>query len=205
MESHLIGSLHISLELEELDKCFESYLGSALNKVSMNKSQHKLQYHLFFQDLAKPVLSLILLLGMALPGFAQTRTTSVNRNIERPNLKFQVTRQAGQCPTTVGLWSILLPLEGGADHIAVADTIRFAGSARVARTNRQFVEYEAPLKPEFVSCVGQASSTNFRAYRFQFRSGKVYFQVNPSFAGSSAIVSQQVVTGRPYVLWQARD
>lgn len=160
-----------------------------------------------FSRFIKPVATLTL--GISLVLFAVStiaQSNSSNRNIEQPNLQFNVDRRSGKCPSKIGLWSVLLPLEGGADHIAVADTLRFAGIARVVRSTSQFVEYEAPLKLEFASCVGQASSPEFRAYRFEFQRRKLYFQVNPAFSDAQIkIVSKQVVSGRPYVLWQARE
>lgn len=143
-------------------------------------------------------------ISLLIPTLAQS--TPSNRNYEQPNLSFKVDRRSGNCPKTVNLWSLLLPLEGGADHIAVADTLRFANTARVTRSNSRFVEYEAPLKREFASCVGRASSSEFRAYQFQFHNRRVYFQVNPAIANSkTAIVARRVASGRPYVFWQARE
>ena len=120
---------------------------------------------------------------------------------EQPNLSFAVDRQSGTCPTSIGAWEMLLPLEGGADHIVVAD-IR---PAQVTASTERSVIYAAPLPTNFATCVGQATSPQVAAYRFEFRDGQVFFQIEPSAQVSATVVSRELVSGRPWVYWRAEE
>ncbi len=120
---------------------------------------------------------------------------------EHPNLRFQVQQQSGNCPSSIGIWEILLPLEGGADHIVVAD-IR---PAQIAASTPRSVTYAAPLPAEFASCVGQAIAPGIAAYRFDLRQGQVFFQVAPQVQVGVTILSKQLASGRPYVFWRAES
>lgn len=135
------------------------------------------------------------------PSIPTALPTLPNVTPEQPNLRFQVERQSGNCPTSVGVWEILLPLEEGADHIVVAD-IR---PARTAASTARSVTYVAPLADEYGSCVGQAIAPELAAYRFEFRKGQVYFQINPSAQVVTTIVSAQLASGRPDVFWRAEE
>ncbi|MBD2184390.1 hypothetical protein H6S82_11315 [Planktothrix sp. FACHB-1355] len=42
-----------------------------------------------------------------------------------PNQRLNVQRQWGTCPSAVGLWTVLVPYEGGADLTVVVDTRSF--------------------------------------------------------------------------------
>ncbi|MBE9127896.1 MULTISPECIES: hypothetical protein [unclassified Coleofasciculus] len=131
--------------------------------------------------------------------FAQTQ--------RQPNVQFNVQRQAGTCPQTVGLWIFAQGYEGGADHTVVADTQAIASApAKLIASEPKRVEYEAPLNSEYVSCVGQAKSEQLRAYTFQFRDGKVYFQMDVSWAdGYQEIMYKGVSAFRPYIHWRAEE
>jgi hypothetical protein len=127
-------------------------------------------------------------------------------NPEQPNVKMNVERVSGSCPTSVGIWTILLPLEGGADHIVVADTNRIAGAAKISKSSQKLLEYQATLSQKFASCVGKASSPKYSVYSFVFQNGQVTFRVNLGQGNvNKKVVSQQLATGRPYVYWQARE
>jgi hypothetical protein len=130
-------------------------------------------------------------------------TPGLTQSLEQPNVRLQVERKSGKCPNNVGLWWLLLPLEGGADHIVVVNTTPFANSAKVSQSTKRLVEYEAPLLSQYASCRGTA---NMNMYSFQFRNGKVYFRVNlvPG-DGYREIIHKHLATGRPYVFWKAAE
>ncbi|MBD1903099.1 hypothetical protein NDI44_10050 [Trichocoleus sp. DQ-A3] len=125
---------------------------------------------------------------------------------EEPNQQLTVEQQSGTCPASVGLWTVLLPSEGAADHTVVADTKAIASNGKISSSGNTFVEYEAPLQEAYASCVGQASSPDLHSYSFEFRNGKVYFRVNLDWVpGYTKIVSKTVASGRPFVHWQASE
>ena len=125
---------------------------------------------------------------------------------EKPNQQLTVQQQLGTCPQSVGLWTVLLPSEGSAEHTVVADTKAIASNGKISSSGNKFVEYEAPLQEAYASCVGEASSPDLRSYSFQFRNGKVYFRVDLDWGtGYTKIISKTVASGRPYVHWQASE
>ncbi|HEY9669406.1 MAG TPA: hypothetical protein V6C91_21515 [Coleofasciculaceae cyanobacterium] len=125
----------------------------------------------------------------------------------QPNFQLNVQRQAGTCPKTVGLWEFMIGVEGGADHTVVANTQAIAsGSAKIVSSEKKRVVYEAPLRREYASCVGQASSPLLRAYNFQFRNGKVSFGLDVSQDdGYREILYKGVSANRPYLHWRAAE
>lgn len=127
--------------------------------------------------------------------------TPTTTSPEQPNLIFPVQRQSGNCPTNLGVWEILLPLEGGADHIVVAD-IR---PAKITASTARSITYAAPLAANYASCVGQATRPQTAAYRFDLREGQVFFRVEPQRQVTASIVSKQLASGRPYVYWRAES
>ena len=131
--------------------------------------------------------------------FAQTRV--------QPNFRFNVQRQSGSCPQTIGLWLFSLGFEGGADHTVVAETQAIASApAKLVKSEKKRAEYEAPLRKEYASCVGQATSGLVSAYNFQFRSGKVYFRMDVSRDdGYREILYKGVSANRPYIHWRATE
>jgi hypothetical protein len=131
--------------------------------------------------------------------FAQTRV--------QPNFQFNVQRQAGNCPQTVGLWLFSLGFEGGADHTVIANTQAIASApAKLVVSEKKRLEYEAPLRREYTSCVGQASSGLLSAYNFQFRNAKVYFRMDVSRDdGYREILYKGVSANRPYIHWRAAE
>ncbi|MBW4565384.1 MAG: hypothetical protein KME32_30735 [Mojavia pulchra JT2-VF2] len=148
-------------------------------------------------------LRLLNIFGLMSATIIMTSTSVVAQGLEKPNVRLNVERKSGSCPTNVGLWWSLLPLEGGADHIVVADTRPIANYAKVSQSTKRLVEYEAPLLSKYASCVGTAS---MNMYSFQFRDGKVYFRVNlVSGDGYREIIHKQLATGRPYVFWKAAE
>lgn len=124
----------------------------------------------------------------------------------RSSTNLTVKRQYGICPQKVGLTTLLIPFEGGAEHTVVANTRAIAGSARVSSSGKKFVEYEAPLQKAYASCVGQATSPELRAYRVRLGNGKVYFRVDVGWVdGTTQITSRSLSAGLPYVRWIATE
>lgn len=95
----------------------------------------------------------------------------------QPNMILDVKRQAGECPKTVGLWTFMLPFEGGAEHTVVPDTRSIASRARLITSRKNFLEYEATLNAKYASCTASANSQTPKVYNFDFRNGKVYFRL----------------------------
>jgi hypothetical protein len=131
--------------------------------------------------------------------FAQTRV--------EPNFQFNVQRRAGTCPQSVGLWLFSLGFEGGADHTVIPNTEAIAsGPTKLVVSEKKRLEYEVPLRSEYTSCVGQASSELLTAYNFQFRNGKVYFRMDVSRDdGYREILYKGVSANRPYIHWRATE
>lgn len=131
--------------------------------------------------------------------FAQTQVT--------PNFQFQVERQAGTCPKTVGLWLFSLGFEGGADHTVVPNMLGIsAGPGKLVSTGKNQLVFEAPLNSNYASCVGKASSPQLSFYNFRFGNGKVAFQLNVSKGdGYREILYKGTSGDRPYILWRAAE
>ncbi|MEA5502934.1 hypothetical protein VB735_07415 [Halotia wernerae UHCC 0503] len=123
-------------------------------------------------------------------------------SLSKPNMILDVKSEAGECPKTVGIWTFLLPFEGGAEHTAVAD-IR---NAKLIASDQKFVEYEAPLRQSYASCVGSAKSERPPVYNFQFRNGKVYFRLDLRQETLNTTITYHRTGGfRPYVRWIAGE
>lgn len=153
-------------------------------------------------------LGATLLLLSGAPVMAQPKPSLPN---QKPDLMFKVVRKVGTCPQQIGLWTATRQYEGGGEHMVIADTWAIAAApAKVVSATPQWVEYSAPLKRTFTSCVAQAGSDSELPYRFRFQQGKVFFQIdlrsinrNPSTP--AAITYKAVLTSRPYVRWAIAD
>lgn len=101
----------------------------------------------------------------------------------------------------------MLGFEGGADHTVVADTQAIASApAKLVVSQQKRLEYEAPLRSQYASCVGQASSPLLSAYNFQFRNGKVNFRMDVSQGdGYREILYKGMSASRPYIHWRAAE
>ena len=144
----------------------------------------------------------------ATPALTQNQPTKPVLPNTPPNTTFNVQRQSGTCPKTVRLWSLSRWYEGGAENTVIADTLAIAGSARLVSSGKKVVEYTAPLKKNYASCVGQAISEELTPYKFRFGSGNVSFRVElppDSPSTPSAFSTQTLVGGRPYVRWAIAD
>jgi hypothetical protein len=150
--------------------------------------------------LVLPIVSLGILTA-CVQGRSETATVDGSPP-SKPNMILNVKREAGTCPQTVGIWTFMLPFEGGAEHTAVAD-IR---SARLVASGKKFVEYEAPLRQSYASCLGSAKSERPNVYNFHFRNGKVYFRLDLNQSTLNTTITYQGTGGlRPYVRWIAGE
>ncbi|MER3495338.1 MAG: hypothetical protein C4323_26280 [Mastigocladus sp. ERB_26_2] len=139
------------------------------------------------------------ILTVCVQGNSQTTRASESPP-SQPNMILNVKRQAGTCPKTIGIWTFLLPFEGGAEHTAVADII----NARLVASGKKFVQYEASLAQSYASCVGSAKSESPNVYSFQFRNGKAYFRLDLNQATVNTTIRYLGIGGfRPYVRWIA--
>ncbi len=138
---------------------------------------------------------------------AQAQTDPLAPAQIKPNYQFNVQRQSGNCPKSVGLWMFMLGFEGGSDRTVVADTQAIASApAKLVVSQPKLVEYEAPLRREYASCVGQAKSDNHRPYDFQFRNGKVRFRTDLTWADAYIqFLYKGVSASRPYIHWRVSE
>jgi hypothetical protein len=133
-----------------------------------------------------------------------------------PNTVLKVVRQAGTCPKTVGLWTINLGYRVEdvffSQTTVIANTLAIAGTPQVATVdqnqNKRFVEYKAPLKPTYVSCIAQAKDSKNSHYSLRFKDKNVYFRVdltNIPDGFAAGITDYKVVGLRPFVIWSFGD
>lgn len=160
------------------------------------------------------ILLAVLLSTISTPIKAQSITEVISN--PAPNKQYNVVRQRGNCPKTVGLWTISFSYRQEAlmsEQIAIADTLPIAGLARLASERFRFVEFQAPLLPAYASCVGEASSPQNpnsldARYKFRFRNRNVYFSVDftatPEGFGAG-ISDRKIIGGRPFVVLQFID
>ncbi len=124
-----------------------------------------------------------------------------------PNILLKVERQAGNCPQTVGLWTAFRYYEGGGEHAVIADTWAIAQRAQITTSGKKFVEYKAPLRTDFTTCVGQAKANDY-PYQLQFGKGNVAFTVKlppDTAANPSVITAKSILGARPFVRWAIAD
>lgn len=124
-----------------------------------------------------------------------------------PDTVLNVERQAGDCPKSVGLWTAFRYYEGGGENTVIADTLAIAGRAKLVSYGRKFVEYTAPLKPAYASCVGSARDENLN-YTFRFYNGNVLFRVElppDTPANPSEFTARAILGSRPYLQWAIAD
>ena len=140
------------------------------------------------------------------PADQPTVDSTTLTNME-PNVQFEVVAESGTCPDTVGLWEFGLGFEGGADHTVVVDTTAIASQpAQLITSEAKRVVYEAPLKPEFASCVGTAESEYLSMYYLRFANGKVQFDLDlTNDDGFREIRYADISANRPYVHWRAAE
>ena len=134
-----------------------------------------------------------------------------------PDLVLKVERKSGNCPKTIGLWTAIRYYEGGGEHTVIADTwampygaakAQYAGRAQITASTKKFVEYKAPLKTVYATCVGQAKASEDYPYQLQFGKGNVAFEVKlppDTPANPSEIMEKSILGARPYVKWAIAD
>jgi hypothetical protein len=149
-----------------------------------------------------------LLAAGALAITAKAQSRPAPGPVAEPNVKLNVQRSSGTCPQTVGLWWILLPYEGGAEHTVVADTRAFADTTKlVSSNNQQMVEFVAPLRSNYASCVGKTRQQEYTFYNVEFKNKQAYFRVDLRKINAPAqkITYKTVTASRPYVRWAIAD
>lgn len=127
-----------------------------------------------------------------------------------PDTIFNVKRQSGSCPKTVGLWTSFRYYEGGGEHTVIADTAAIAHSAKIISSGDKLVDYQAPLKKTYANCIGIATdlTDGENLYQFIFREGKVFFRVvlpPDTDANPSGFTVRSIYNSRPYLRWQIAD
>ncbi|MBD2491567.1 hypothetical protein [Aulosira sp. FACHB-615] len=128
--------------------------------------------------------------------------------LAEPNVQLKVQRTSGTCPQTVGLWWLILPYEGGAEHTVIAETRDFADTTQlVASNNKLFVEFVSPLRSNYANCIGQTQSQEYPFYNVRFKNKKAYFRVDLRNinAPGQLITYKTVAASRPYVRWAIAD
>lgn len=152
------------------------------------------------------ILSGVLLTG-TISNWVGAQNATPPGPLSQPNVKLSVERQSGNCPQSVGLWWFVLPYEGGAEHTVALDTRAFADSSKQVSATKQTVEFVAPLRANYVSCVGQTRGSSFPWYRVQFKNKQAYFQVDlkKTNAPYTAVAYSTVAASRPFVRWAIAD
>ena len=163
----------------------------------------------------KTLTSLTLNLGVlsvlltATPGITQNSQDSAPTIPgNRPNTTINVSRRSGNCPSSMKLWTSFRSYEGGGEHTVIADISNIANAARVTNSGAKFVEFSAPLKSEFASCEGEATSDEEPIYRFRFSDRKVTFRMDLSRLRPGTITRinyRGVVSSRPAIRWAIAD
>ena len=124
-----------------------------------------------------------------------------------PDTVHQVERQSGTCPSIIGVWNATRQYEGGGEFTIIPNTWVIAGRANLSSYTKKSVEYTAPLKLAYASCVGQARGGDY-PYRFRFSKGNVSFRVElppDTPATPSEFTARSILGGRPYVRWAIAD
>jgi len=137
----------------------------------------------------------------------QAQTTNPVLPNTSPNTILQVKRQSGICPSTFGIWTASRQYEGGGEFTVIADTAAIAGLADLTSSGKKFVEYTAPLKRAYASCVGRGRDQDF-GYQVRFQNGNVIFRVQlppDTPSNPNAFTTIAILTSRPYVKWQIAD
>lgn len=149
-------------------------------------------------------------LFVSTPAFSQNRPTPLAIPRTSPNESFRVTRTSGNCPSSVGVWTAMRQYEGGGEFTVIANTAAIAGPARIVRSTKKFAEFSAPLKSNFASCVGTATSQDetLNLYSFRLQNRNVIFRVQlpqDTPSNPSEIMVRNVVSAQPAVRWAIAD
>ncbi|ABB57976.1 hypothetical protein [Synechococcus elongatus] len=149
-----------------------------------------------------PLLALLLVVSGP-PANADTVTGSGNLRQQRP-----VQRLQGNCPTQIQLTTSWRWYEGGGEHLVIPETTATAGRSRYVTGTAKTAEYQAPLLPDFASCVAEVRPSADFPYRLVWKAGRLTFRVElpaDTPANPSRISQRAILDGRPYVRWQIAD
>lgn len=158
-----------------------------------------------------------LVVGLGALSVLLTATPGITQNSEnaaptipgnRPNTTINVSKRSGNCPSNMNLWTSFRAYEGGGEHTVIADTSVVASAARLNNSGAKFVEFSAPLKSEFASCVGEATSDEEPIYRFRFGNKRVVFRMDLSSLRPGTLTRinyRGVVSSRPAIRWAIAD
>ncbi|UBF26150.1 hypothetical protein K9N68_32275 [Kovacikia minuta CCNUW1] len=156
------------------------------------------------------IMGLLSMLVLSLPMPTQAQPKPAIPDGE-PNLTLKVIRQSGNCPQEVRLWTAIRQYEGGGEHTVIADTLPIVATAvKLTTSYPQLIEYSAPLKQDFASCLARTNPDADLPYYFRLQQGRLFFRIdlrsinrNPSTP--AAITYKAVLTSRPYVRWAIAD
>ncbi|MBE9229478.1 hypothetical protein IQ264_29150 [Phormidium sp. LEGE 05292] len=156
------------------------------------------------------ILGILSVFMTATPGVTQKNSQTGVPTIpsNRPNVTINVNKRAGNCPSNMQIWTSFRSYEGGGEHTVIADISNIANGARVTNSGAKFVEFSAPLKSEFASCVAEATSDEEPVYKFRFSNKNVIFRMDLSSLPSGALTRisyKGVVSSRPAIKWAIAD
>jgi len=152
------------------------------------------------------ILSVLLTANPGVTQNSQNAAPTIPSN--QPNTTINVSKRSGNCPSNIKFWNSFRSYEGGGEHTIIAETSNIASGARLTNSGAKFVEFTAPLKSEFASCVGEAISNEEPIYRFQFSNKNVIFRIDFSSlpSGTQTRISYKgVVSSRPAIRWAIAD
>jgi hypothetical protein len=161
------------------------------------------------ETLARLTTTLVMFSALVVMAPIKTQAQSARPVLPKtpPDIVLKVERQSGNCPKTIGIWTAFRYYEGGGEHTVIADTWAIADHAQLVSSGKKVVEYKAPLKTSYASCVSQAKAEDY-GYRFRFGNGNVSFRVElppDTAANPSEFTARSILGGRPYVRWAIAD
>jgi hypothetical protein len=116
-------------------------------------------------------------------------------------IAIHIISKSGTCPKSIGVWTSLKRLEGGGEHTMIANTLPLAETIQLTRTGKNFVHYEAKLKPLYAFCQGYGNSHLPSVYHVQLQDGKLLFQASKL----PALKYQGIDAYRPFIRWEAYE
>lgn len=137
----------------------------------------------------------------------ETAPAAIDNTFLAPNVVFNVAKESGTCPDSIGLWELGWAFEGGADHTVVVDTLPITSQpAQIVQSEDRRIVYAAPLTADLASCVGTARSERLAMYTVQFSDGQLQFELDLATGdGFREIRYADISAGRPYVHWRAAE
>lgn len=161
------------------------------------------------KTLLRPVamLSLLSIFLIAAPSQILAQIQKPELPKTPPNTTLKVQSQSGNCPQTASLWTSFRYYEGGGQHTVILDTSRISGAAKLVSSGKKVVQFRAPLKKAYATCVGEARHEEL-PYLVRFRGGNVILRVAlpaDTPANPSQVDLASIVATRPFVLWSIAD